>query len=273
MALSSTSFTVKWIYSGATSYTYTLNGTPVTPSTDNGVASQDATFTGLTAGTDYVLVITADSYASSPVLIRTNPSLVVLLKGIDYITGNNWYDKSYYGRNATLENGYPTMNSLGNALVLDGQTCWTFPNVAVGNAWTASVWYKQTGEPVGEDSANYAQILTQNYDLANPALINLTIGRQNSPNYTGGFAAQGQGTPITITNTWMNIQVTWDGTDLATYIDGVLIGTTQPGGTSQDGGLPYSIGRIWQNAPIYVVGEIGEVRIYNVPSNAATSPG
>jgi hypothetical protein len=55
-----TSFVVTW--SGglnATSYTYKLNGTDTTPSSDDGVTSQSATFSDLTVGTTYVLVITA----------------------------------------------------------------------------------------------------------------------------------------------------------------------------------------------------------------------
>jgi len=191
---------------------------------------------------------------------------LVLLKAINYTSGT-WNDESGHGRNASIENGTATKNAAGNGLVLDGQTNWIFPNVAVGNAWTANVWYKNNGEPVGDGSSTYANILTQKLNN-DGALINLSIGRQASPNYTGGFAAQGQGTPITITNAWMNIQVTWDGTNLATYIDGTLIGTTQSGGTSQDGGVPYRIGRMW-DTPIYMVGEIGEVRIYNFPLTQA----
>ena len=41
------------------------------------------------------------------------------------------------------------------------------------------------------------------------------------------------GSSITLaTNTWVNIQVTWNGTDLKTYLNTILLGTTQPGGTA-----------------------------------------
>jgi hypothetical protein len=180
--LSSTSFTVNWIYSGATSYTYTLNGSPVTPSTDDGVASQSATFTGLTAGTDYTLVITADSYASTPVVISTNPSLVVLLRGVDYTNYSIWYDKSFYGRNASLEDGSYIQNSQANGVVLNGSTSWTFHNVAVGNAWTANVWYKNTGPQQAGTSGANAAILTQIPAGISGGYTNLTIGDINGAN-------------------------------------------------------------------------------------------
>jgi hypothetical protein len=54
--ISSTGFTITW--SGginATSYIYNLNGSPVTPSTDNGVSASNAVFSGLTLGAQYVV--------------------------------------------------------------------------------------------------------------------------------------------------------------------------------------------------------------------------
>jgi hypothetical protein len=57
--LSTTSFAVSWSFSGATAYTYYLNGTATTPAIDNGVASQSATFSGLTAGNRYSVYIKA----------------------------------------------------------------------------------------------------------------------------------------------------------------------------------------------------------------------
>jgi hypothetical protein len=56
----SSGFTVGWSGGdGATSYTYTLNDQPATPSADDGVASKSATFSGLTAGTTYNIVVNA----------------------------------------------------------------------------------------------------------------------------------------------------------------------------------------------------------------------
>jgi len=53
-------FTVNWSGGqGATSYTYTLNGIPVTSSSTNDIVSRSARFTGLEANTSYVLIITA----------------------------------------------------------------------------------------------------------------------------------------------------------------------------------------------------------------------
>ena len=58
--VTSTGFTVTWTGGvGAASYTYTLNGTPTTPTPDNGLTSNSATFTGLTANQTYALITKA----------------------------------------------------------------------------------------------------------------------------------------------------------------------------------------------------------------------
>jgi photosystem II stability/assembly factor-like uncharacterized protein len=201
--------------------------------------------------------VTADYNAS----YATFHKLMVLLRGVNYTSGT-WADESGLGFNATLENGTATKNGANNGLVLNGSTSWTFPNVAVGPRWTASVWYKNTGAASGIEAC----ILTQKYE-STP--INLSIGYLNGP-FTGRFyndTTWYQGNQITLINgVWINIQVTWDGSFISTYINGSLLGTTQPGGVSIDGGLAYRIGRRY-DVPDYMVGEIGEVRIYNYALN------
>ena len=56
------SFTVHWEGgTGATFYTYTLNGTTTIPEIDDGISSNLATFTGLSLGTVYNLIVTASN--------------------------------------------------------------------------------------------------------------------------------------------------------------------------------------------------------------------
>ena len=64
---SQTGFTVSWQGGiGATSYTYQLNGVSVTPAQNNGMSGKNAVFTGLTAGTTYIVIVTArDNYGST----------------------------------------------------------------------------------------------------------------------------------------------------------------------------------------------------------------
>ena len=75
-SITPTGFSLTWSGGqGATSYSYELNGTAVTPSVDNGVSSKSATFTGLTVDTSYTVLITAinngGSMTSSPFTVST----------------------------------------------------------------------------------------------------------------------------------------------------------------------------------------------------------
>ena len=202
---------------------------------------------------------------SSTVSVFYKNTLKILLKAIDYSGSGNWNDQSGNSNNATLEVGNISKNSAANGIILNGSTNWTFSNVTVGNAWTVGVWFKQTGS----QTAAGASIVTQNF---NSDKVNLTIGDVqglNNGTYNGGFYVNPtwfNGTNITFTtNEWTNIQVTWDGTNLKTYKNSSLVGTTIPGVSSVDSGQDYRIGRGWDDTTGlgYVIGEIGEVRIYN----------
>ena len=281
-SITQTAFTATWSNgTGATSYTYKLNNSAVTPSTDNGVASKSARFTGLVASTPYDLIVTAINaggpIASAIFSVTTLATITpkVLLRANNYSGSGTWNDESGNSKNATLEFGTISKNAAGNGIVLNGSTSWTFPNVAVGNAWTANVWYKNTGSQLG---GNYqgvgagACILTQ--ILKYPTTINICIGDslyQNNRTYQCGFYSSAffNGITITLVNgNWTNIQATWNGTNLVTYINGAQSSTNYLAGTSQDSLLAYRIGRRW-DVDDYMVGEIGEVRIYNIALTSA----
>ena len=76
--ITSTSIKLSWSGgAGAASYTYTANNIPASPSPNNGVSAQNATFTGLTASTSYSFVITAindgGNTSSSAFVVSTGP--------------------------------------------------------------------------------------------------------------------------------------------------------------------------------------------------------
>jgi hypothetical protein len=209
--------------------------------------------------------VTADYNESSS---SFPPSPVLLLKAVNYSGSGTWNDESGNSTNATKETGTIAKNADGNGIVLDGSTSWTFPNVAVGNAWTVNVWYKNTMVTNGINSTS--GIVNQIWSNGN---INIAIGDVSGNQINLGFRiASGNwyiGTNLTsyfTPNTWVNLIGTWDGTNLKTYINNSLIENLTPGGTAVDNGSIYRIGRRWDGAN-YVTGEIGEVRIYNYAIN------
>ena len=187
---------------------------------------------------------------------------LVLLQASTYSGSGSWLDQTANARNATLENGTIAKNAEGNGIVLNGSTNWVFADVAAANAWTLSVWYKNTGSPIGGGACIVTQIYT-----GNP--INITLGFGGSQGFQFHNNGWRTGTSITITNSsWQYYTGTWDGTTLTTYINGVSQGTTTPGVNSFSSGAQYRIGRRWDSAE-YMVGQVGEVRIY---SSAITGP-
>jgi hypothetical protein len=198
-------------------------------------------------------------YLNSAPPVNTTPNLYVYLRATNYSGSGTWFDESANGSDATLENGVIAKNAQGNGIVLNGSTNWIFPNIALGNSWTASIWFKETGTQVGG-----ACILSQIY----PPYVNLYLGyniESERGAYSFGFVSNffPNSTGFMFTNnTWTNVQATYDGVNVKTYVNGVLIGTSpNVGGTAVDGGTSYRIGRRW-DSPLYVTGEIGEVRIY-----------
>ena len=126
-SVTDTEFTIHWIGGGisqATSYTYLLNGVPTIPSIDNGVESQSATFSGLTPGHTYsVIVSVVNGTLSTPstytpgTSINLSSNFVALPYGLAIDQSNNLYI-STYGPPCTLISVTPT----GTTITLAGTT-------------------------------------------------------------------------------------------------------------------------------------------------------
>jgi hypothetical protein len=217
-------------------------------------------------GASYAVTVTAiigansTNSAATTFTTDTTVGVAVLLRGSNYSGTGSWLDESGNNRNATLENGTIAKNATGTALVFNGSTSWTFPNAAVGNAWTASVWYKNT------DNLTYNGALVA--QIPNSNLLNLALlGAYTANNFAGGFIAGGGnwrfGSPISLVlGAWANIQISWDGSVMSTYVNASLVGSISLSGPALDGGGTYVIGRN-PSAANFILGEIGDVRIYS----------
>lgn len=192
------------------------------------------------------------------------PSPIVLLKATNYIGSGIWYDESSNSNNAIKDTGIIAKNSKGNGIILNGTTSWILPDINLANSWTVSVWYKNKGAQNGTGACIITQITNPGINMAIGDIIN---NGENDGYFQGGFNRSGSGWASgtsfrLVYDEWTNIQVTWDETNLVTYINGVLLGTEQPGFLPEDSNREYRIGRRW-DGDSYMVGEIGEVSIYN----------
>ena len=263
----SSSFTASWTGgTGATSYTYTLNGTAATPSTDNSLDNKQVIFTGLSVTTSYTLVVKAinsgGETVADPVSTQTlAASPILFLSGSDYVSGA-WIDKT--GISVTLASGTAAVNSDGNGIVLDGSTKWTFPNLGLDNAWTIEAWYKDNGTTAGQ-----ASIVSK----SDPGNTNVgpVLGFMQNGSIAGAFYVLGdnwyQGTYVPLQTTMTHYAVSWNGTNMVTYVNNEQIASVALAGASSDSGEPFYIGSDW-NGTSYMNGELGELRIYNVALRA-----
>jgi hypothetical protein len=197
------------------------------------------------------------------------PTPVVYLVAADISGGDTtWPDRSGNGYNASLAGGTSSKNG-ANALVLDGASYWTFADIGLKPNFTMSAWFKRTAA-IGDGGC----IVTEAYtggNYVNMAIFGGTYGASNTE-FLGGFfdGAWEVGAPQEFAlNTWVQMSVSWDGTDVKTYINGSLTDTTNYTGLSADTtSLGYRIGRRWDN-PDYITGDLGEVRIDSVALTAA----
>jgi hypothetical protein len=273
----STTITIAWSGGiGVTSYTYTLNGTTTTPTVDNGVASQRATFGGLSTSNSYTFVVSAGAYSASFTISSADYQVAAIgnplvnLNSSSYSGSGTWFDKSPNENDANLEAGTIAKNAVGNGIVLNGSSYWAFPDVNLGNSWSFSVWYKNTTATNGIPT--YSCILTQDATAAN--VYNLIFGDAGNGYMLVAFMdgsnwrSTGSISSYYTPNTWINTIGTWDGTTIKVYINGNLVTSANTGGTVVNTGRGrYTIGRRFgQN--YFAIGEIGEVRIYNTALSA-----
>ena len=183
---------------------------------------------------------------------------ILLLKASGYSGSGAWLDESGNGFNATLSNGTIGKNTTSNGIILDGSTSWVIPNMTIGPTWTAEAWYKDNGTTQSQPS-----IITQQYAVSD---LNLVLGYFQSNSIQGAFFNVSDswhtGGLVPVEPTWTHYTITWDGSNLLFYKNSVLVNTTPLSSTANDGAQQYIIGADWLNAS-FLLGEIGEIRIYN----------
>jgi hypothetical protein len=170
----------------------------------------------------------------------------------------------------TLTNGVGYSNSNGGTFSFDGVDDYILgTNTYNLSNFTAEVWVYPTVTP---SSATYPSAISTTYPGTN-STVNYTIGWYNGGAYwMGGFYNGSSGgwheifvTPPTL-NTWHHYSLTYNGTTLLLYHNGVVEGTLSTTDTAAGGG-PIRIGRRW-DAGDYFLGNIANSKVY---SRALTS--
>ena len=206
-------------------------------------------------------------------------NLILDLQSIVGLSGVTWDDQSAYNNDATLYGTIATA-SLSNGttvLSLDGVNDYIYPTNGFGDVlntgFTYEVWARpgtssngslllETGQPVTTTNWNDVQIGF----VSNKINVGLFDPSSFTPNYITG--------PTFSSNTWYNIVITYDGTTLTEYINGVSVGSntgikSNPSNTYLSLGRPGLATNYLGGANNYFKGYIGVWRIWDGPLTSA----
>lgn len=191
-------------------------------------------------------------------------------------SGVTWSDLSGNGKNATLTNS-PVYNTTQGGYFHFTDTSFQsayIPSSLVTSLpkWTIEVWYRITKSLSGR----YTALVTNQYD--GTTKLNYSIGTNYGPatnyNISGGFfdgawrMTSGFAPALT---TWYQSVVTYDGTTLSQYTNGVIQNSLNYSGVPSNGG-EIRIARRWDDIAVssnYLDCDISIIRLYSVGLTSA----
>ena len=203
-----------------------------------------------------------------------NNNLILDLQSTIGLSGSTWIDQSSYNNDATLYGSILT-DSINGEIVfsLDGVNDYIYPTNGFGNildtGFTYEVWARpgtssngslllETGQPVTTTNWNDVQIGF----VSNKINVGVFDPNDFTSNYITG--------PTFSVDTWYNIVMTYDGTTLTEYINGVSVGSntgvkSNPSSTYLSLGRPGFATNYLGGANNYFKGYIGTWRIWDGP--------
>jgi len=179
------------------------------------------------------------------------------------LIGDTVYDLTVANNNGTLLNGVTYVNVDGGYFNFSASSAQyiTFSDLGTLSNFTVGCWFKLDSlPPLGTAPA----LVTNTY--ASGVFVNYTLGVINSDQMiSGGFFNSGWEVPSGFTPTlgqWYYVTVTYDGSDVKFYKDGVLYSQISTTASAVSTGLGGRIGRRWDDED-YIDGEIAIVQIYD----------
>jgi Concanavalin A-like lectin/glucanases superfamily/Domain of unknown function (DUF1929)/Bacterial Ig domain/Glyoxal oxidase N-terminus/Fibronectin type III domain len=238
-----------------------------------GGTTHSTTVTGLTNGGSYIFYVRCQDVALNPdpgdFVISfgvADPSLVAAYS-LNEGSGTTVADASGHGLVGTIAGAtWTTQGRFGNALSFNGTNSWvTVPSNAalnLTNRMTLEAWVFPTAHGglwrdvlIKERSNGEVYNLYSNTDAGVPAAFAVRSAAPGSP--VGAI-----GTSSLPLNLWTHLAVTYDGSKLRLYVNGVQVADAAMTGSmvSSSGALRIGGNSVWGE---YFQGQIDEIRIYN----------
>jgi fibronectin type 3 domain-containing protein len=251
-------------------YRATASGGPFARITTSPIVASAYTNTGLTNGTTYFYRVTAidtgslESVASSTIsVVPAAPSGDSSLQAhwrFDETSGTTAADASSFARTATVAGGAVwAAGQFGNSLTFDGvNDVVTTPLGTDMNAWTVSLWVRSPTAPNGGVVSGPIHAANMEINWNHPV-----ASVQGSATVRVGWNWYGASFGPLAANTWYHLVATYDGENLRTYKNGVIVATNaQPSGAPDVAGSTLTIGK-HSTAAQFFTGSVDNVRVYN----------
>jgi len=206
-------------------------------------------------------------YNDSLVLMYNFDNVASLGEGSSHV-----FDISGHGHNGTTQNGAsPTTDGkYDGAYTFDGSNDHiTIGIVEFGQAFTVSTWIKPTAW--GTDVDQYIHNVFSNEGSAESSTFAFRLGSQGQSSlrqrlaiaiYQGGSANDYESSSDLTLNIWQHLAVSWDGSNVRFYINGVLDRTQSASITMNDGANTFMVANSPQDNRPYA-GLIDELFVYN----------
>ena len=207
---------------------------------------------------------TTTSVAVPVTVTAPAPSGLVVALGFDEGTGATGNDTSGFGHHAALSNtAWTPSGKFGSALTFNGTTSWATiadtTTLDLTTGMTLSAWVRPTSL-----SGGYRTVMLKERA---PGLSYGLYAADGASRPPAGYVDTGGDVSIEaaanlLADTWAHLAVTYDGTSLRLYVNGVLAGTRSATGSIRTSTAPLRIGgnAVWGE---YFAGTIDEVRVYN----------
>ena len=264
--------TVTANYADGSTQTVTSTATYVSSNTSVATVSASGLITSTGTGSATVTASYSGFTANTTITVSTMVSGLVAAYAFNEGSGTTVTDSSGNGNNGVLSGAiWTNAGRFGSALSFNGTNSWVTINDAASldmtNAVTLEAWV-QPIVPVGWQAAVIKELPT---DLSYALYVNTdedqpvgTVGIGGT-NFAVNDASEDGQVPM---YTWTHLAVTFDGSTLRLYDNGIQVNSINAGGKMRTGAGPLRIGgdSVWGE---YFNGLIDEVRVYNRALSAA----
>lgn len=179
-------------------------------------------------------------------------------------SGTTWGDLSGNVNNATLTNGPTFSTNVAGAIVFDGSNDYALITTNAGLNFTSRVslssWFNISVLPGATEIAFIRKNDQWQLGLSNSSTIRCLIKTVGG---TDGWTANNDVGYTFATNTWYNMAMTYSGTNMLIYVNGVLVKNAVVTGTISATNNDVNIGRV-PHIPSHLNGSISNCQIYNV---------